>query len=169
VRPAPVTGAADRVPERIARIVYVDTGPLPDGMAQIEFNPPQVRAAIERRVAAEGDGWKIPVPAFDPAEDPGNLAELTEEHLRAMRERGTPQPFGTSREPLRRPAVPPATPRTLIACTFPLEQVRELAAGGNPVFALMAGMDMRSLPTGHWPMFSRPAELAGLLEEAGRG
>jgi hypothetical protein len=36
---------------------------------------------------------------------------------------------------------------------------------GDPVFALMADMDMRSLPTGHWPMFSRPADLAELLEE----
>jgi pimeloyl-ACP methyl ester carboxylesterase len=165
----PVTGAADRIPERIARIVYVDTGPLPDGMAQIEFNPPEVQAAIEKRVADEGDGWKIPVPAFDPAEDPENLAGLTEGHLRAMRERGTPQPFGTASEPLRRPEVIPGTPRTLISCTFTLEQVKRLAASGNPVFASMAGPEWtyHALPTGHWPMFSRPADLAALLSGDG--
>jgi hypothetical protein len=27
----------------------------------------------------------------------------------------------------------------------------------------MAGIELQHLPTGHWPMFSRPAELAGLL------
>ena len=34
---------------------------------------------------------------------------------------------------------------------------------GNPVFAEMAGIELHRLPTGHWPMFSRPAELVGLL------
>ena len=28
---------ADRVPERIARLVFVDTGPLPEGMSQSDF------------------------------------------------------------------------------------------------------------------------------------
>jgi hypothetical protein len=51
----------------------------------------------------------------------------------------------------------------VIATTFTPEQVRALAASGHPVFAEMAGIDLHHLPTGHWPMFSRPAELASLL------
>jgi len=51
----------------------------------------------------------------------------------------------------------------VIATTFTPEQGRALAASGNPVFAEMAGLDLHHLPTGHWPMFSRPAELADLL------
>jgi hypothetical protein len=46
---------------------------------------------------------------------------------------------------------------------FTPEQGRALAKSGNPVFAEMAGIELQHLPTGHWPMFSRPAELAGLL------
>jgi hypothetical protein len=38
-----------------------------------------------------------------------------------------------------------------------------LAESGNPVLAEMAGIELHHLPTGHWPMFSRPAELAGLV------
>lgn len=53
----------------------------------------------------------------------------------------------------------------MIATTFSPEQVRAHAASGNPVFAEMAALDLHHLPTGHWPMFSRPAELAGLLAE----
>jgi pimeloyl-ACP methyl ester carboxylesterase len=162
----PVTGAADRISERVARVVYVDAGPMPDGMAQIDFNPPEARSAVERQVADEGDGWRIPVPDFDPDEDPGNLAGLSQAHLAEMRERGTPQPFRTATQPLRRPQPLPVTPRSLIATTFSLEQVEQLAGGGDPVFALMAGPEWTryELPTGHWPMFSRPADLAALLD-----
>ncbi|TDD68819.1 alpha/beta fold hydrolase [Actinomadura rubrisoli] len=162
------TGAADRVPERVARIVYVDTGPMPSGLAGIDFYDPDTRAAMEKRVAAEGDGWRLAVPPFDPGADPVNLAGLSEEHLAAMRERGTPQPFGTVTQPLTRPEPLPDVPRTLILDTFTVEMVRQMAAGGNPVFALMTGpgWTYRELPTGHWPMFSRPRELAALLEES---
>jgi hypothetical protein len=31
----------------------------------------------------------------------------------------------------------------------------------------MGALDLHHLPTGHWPMFSRPASLAALLDQAG--
>ena len=162
----PVTGAADRLPERLARVVYVDTGPLPGGMANIDFSPPEAQEALRKQVAEEGDGWLIPVPPFDPAADPVNLAGLSEEQLAAIRKRATPQPFGTATQPLRRPATIPPTPKTVIATTFAPEQIRGLAASGNPIFGLMAEMELKHLPTGHWPMFSRPSDLANLIDQA---
>jgi pimeloyl-ACP methyl ester carboxylesterase len=164
----PVTGAADQIPERLQRIIYVDTGPMPDGMAAIDFYQPQAQLEMRELVAQEGDGWRIPVPPFDPAADPVNLAGLTDEHLERMRTRGTPQPFRPVTQPLKRPEVLPATPRTLIISTFTPEQVQTLAGSGNPIFALMAEMDIHHLPTGHWPMFSRPRELAALLDKIAR-
>ncbi|TDC77681.1 alpha/beta hydrolase, partial [Actinomadura sp. 7K507] len=161
------TGAADRIPGRIARIVYVDTGPMPSGMAGIDFHDPESRAELERQVAEQGEGWTIPVPPFDPQADPGDLAGLTAGHLAAMRERGTPQPFATATQALTRPEPPPATPRTLIANTIPLAAVKEMGEQGHPVFSMMVGpgWTYRELPTGHWPMFSRPRDLAALLDE----
>lgn len=163
---SPVTGAADRIPDRVARLVYVDTGPLPGGMAQIDFHEPEVQEAMRAQVDADTDGWRLPVPAFDPAADPVNLAGLSEGQLALMRERGTPQPFGTVIQPLRRPAEPPPHPKTLVLCTFTTETVTALAASGNPVFGLMGGAEWshHELPTGHWPMFSRPDDLAALLD-----
>jgi len=47
-----------------------------------------------------------------------------------------------------------------------LEQVRELIAGGHPWFAALAGPEWQllELRTGHWPMASRPDDLADLLD-----
>ncbi|GAA2795561.1 alpha/beta hydrolase [Saccharopolyspora taberi] len=159
----PVACAADRVPERLRRVVHVDSGPLPAGMAQIDFHEPEERESVRERVRAEGDGWKLPPPAFDPAVDP--VEGMTGEQLERIRARATPQPFGTATQPLRRPESPAPVPQSVITCTFPPEVVRQLSESGHPVFALMAGLDLHHLPTGHWPMFSRPRDLAALLAE----
>jgi hypothetical protein len=42
-----------------------------------------------------------------------------------------------------------------------------MIAGGHPLFKELSGPEWRfvELPTGHWPMFSRPEDLAELLLE----
>jgi pimeloyl-ACP methyl ester carboxylesterase len=166
----PVTGVADRIPERLARVVYVDSGPLPSGMAQVDFTGPEGRAAVEKQVTDEGGGWLIPPPPFVPDEGPeaGQLAGLDEGMLARLRERSTPQPFRTATQPLTRPETVPDTPKTLIACTFPVAAVRAQIEGGEPVFGMMAGPEwtFTELPTGHYPMLSRPRDLAAALAAA---
>jgi hypothetical protein len=47
--------------------------------------------------------------------------------------------------------------------------VLELARAGHPVFAEVARLrdvDTVDLPTGHWPMWSRPDDLARLIAAA---
>lgn len=149
----PVTAVADRIPERLARVVYVDAAPLPSGMAQIDFQPPGEQAAVR---ASVGDGFTIPVPGF---EDAG----FTEEQRAHVLARATPEPFGAATQPLVRPEGRPALPKTMICCTIPLAAVRSMI-GTAPVFAELAGPQwtFRELPTGHWPMITRPAELAAM-------
>jgi pimeloyl-ACP methyl ester carboxylesterase len=45
-----VTGAADRISERISELVYLDTSPLPDGASLIEKFPPEHRRRTEEQV-----------------------------------------------------------------------------------------------------------------------
>ena len=161
-----VTGVADRVPERISRLVYLDTRPVPDGTAVIDTFPPKTRRRIERQVEELGEGWRYPMPPFEELANTVSMEGVDEERLALLRSRAVAQPFGTFAQPLRleNPARE-ALPKTGILCSFSLEQVRERIASGNPSFRGLAGPGWRfvELPTGHWPMFSRPEDLAALL------
>jgi hypothetical protein len=83
-----------------------------------------------------------------------------------LRSRAVDQPFGTFTQPLRleNPARE-ALPKVGILCSFSLEEVRAIIDSGNPVFRELASPTWRfvELPTGHYPMFSRPDDLAAVL------
>ncbi len=161
-----VTGAADRIPERISELVYLDTGPLPDGAVLIETFPPEARRHIERQVEELGDGWRFPMPPWEELANMASLEGVDDDHLRVLRSRAVAQPFGTYTQPLRleNPARE-QLPKLGILCSFSLEQVQEMVASDNPLFRGLAAPNWRfvELPTGHWPMFSRPEDLAELL------
>ncbi|GAA1891302.1 alpha/beta fold hydrolase [Asanoa iriomotensis] len=145
----PVTAAAARIP--VSRVIYVDSGPLPDGTRQLDMGPPPESTD------------PVPSRPWDQASDPVLLAGLDEEDLALLRKRATTHPFGSVAQPLRRGGTltPPAS---MIACTFSLEQIAAMRAAGHPFFAAVDDdMVIRSLPTGHWPMLSEPAGLAELL------
>jgi pimeloyl-ACP methyl ester carboxylesterase len=144
-----VTGVLDRDPHAVARVVYVDSGPAADGLA--EELPSEVT--------------ELALPPW--SELQGSLDGLTEDDLAAFRGRAVPQPAGAVRQPLR--LLDPGrreVPATLICCSFPAATVQELAAGGNPMFAEVGELEDLTyvdLPTGHWPMWSRPTDLAEVL------
>jgi pimeloyl-ACP methyl ester carboxylesterase len=158
----PVAAAADRVPQRLARVIYVDSGPLPDGTSQFDTAPPEEQERVRTQV---GDGHLAPPPAFDPAQDPTNLAGLDDAALDQLRTRSTPHPFASMTQPIVRRGGAAPVPNALVACTFPLDVVRTMIDNGHPFFALLGGADLVGLPTGHWPMFSEPARLAKILDE----
>jgi pimeloyl-ACP methyl ester carboxylesterase len=170
-----VTGVADRAPERLSHVVYLDTGPLPPGQALVDFNPPDAREAQRRTVEERGDGWRLPFPAFADLGTPAGLAGLTDDHRALMEARATPQPFATFTQPLD--YTPPQAPpwrRTVVLCGgfgMGAAGFRQLVASGNPQMALFAAPDwqVEELDTGHWPMLSRPAELGALLDRLAAG
>jgi pimeloyl-ACP methyl ester carboxylesterase len=161
-----VTGAADRISERISELVYLDTAPLPDGTTLIETFPPEVREHIEGQVEELGEGWRWPMPPQEELANFGSLEGVDDDHLRLLYSRATPQPFGTYKGRLRlgNPARE-GLPKLGIVSSFSLTQVQEMIAGGHPLFRELSGPEWRfvELPTGHWPMFSRPEDLAALL------
>ena len=161
-----VTGVADRIPERISRLVYLDSRPLPDGSALIEAFPSELRRHIERQVEELGEGWRFPMPSWEEVSYMASLEGVDDDHLKLLRFRAVAQPFGTYTQPLRleNPARE-ELPKLGILCSYSLDQMQEMIASDNPLFRELAGPEWRfvELPTGHWAMFSRPEDLAELL------
>ena len=145
--------ASDRVPELIAAMVYVDSAP---GKPPLD-------------------------PGFDAVEKPLNWEELaaeenldglTEEQLETFRRRAVPVPGGVLREAIaltndaRRDL-----PTTMICTGFTSEEYKDAVKEG---YAWLAGVpELRDitwvdLPTSHWPMWSRPQELAVLIGDVAK-
>jgi len=62
-----------------------------------------------------------------------------------------------------------AIPATIVCCEFSGEQLRGWMAGGAAPLAelaLMHDVEYVDLPTGHWPQFTRPADLAEVIRAA---
>jgi pimeloyl-ACP methyl ester carboxylesterase len=161
-----IAGAADAEPERIAKLIYVDTWPLPQGVAMADMLGPDARKAQQEKVAARGNGWGLPMPSWNELDEGNELRDLGEEERQTIRERAVDQPYASTTQPvhLLHPDRPPL-PRTGIWCTLTIEEVKDLAAKYPSVCSTLAEPDWEfvELPTGHWPMFSRPHDLAALL------
>ncbi len=60
-------------------------------------------------------------------------------------------------------------PVLLICPEFSPAEAKEWVADGDlPELAKIKHLDYVDIDSGHWPMFTRPSELAAILAEAGR-
>lgn len=167
-----IAGVADRAPERIGRLVYVDTWPFPDGISQADLLPPEARQAQERLVAEEGEGWRLPLPPWEELDQGNELRGLGEAERKMMRARATGHPYGAWKQPasLKNPARD-ALPKTVIWCSMTVEEVQGMIEAYPDICSELTkpGWQVLELPTGHWPMFSRPADLAEILGSLAQG
>jgi pimeloyl-ACP methyl ester carboxylesterase len=165
-----VTAVADRRPDRLQAVVYLDTGPLPDATAIVDVSSPAQRDQQESTLI---DGWRWPPPDRPTLETGifGSTAGLTDADFQLLADRGTPQPFATFTQPVRLTAGPdPRIRRAAILCSaggMTLAALHALIADGDPRASTFAApdWDLHELPTGHWSMFSLPEPLARLLHE----
>lgn len=147
--------ASDRVPERIAAMVYVDTAP---GIAPLD---------------PDFDGVEKPM-VWKEIEQEENLDGLSEEQKETFRQRAVPVPGGVVRGSVeltndaRRDI-----PSTLICTGFTAAQYQTYARD-HPDWTFLAGIpELRNaswidLPTSHWPMWSRPHELAKIIGDVAK-
>jgi len=147
-------GASDRVPELIAAMVYVDSGPA-TGALDPDFD------AVEK-----------PLPSQEELEEEENLDGLSEEQLETFRRRAVPEPGGVLREAtVLTNDARVEVPSTVVCTGFTSEQVKGFVKEG---YSWLGGLaELRDvtwvdLPTSHWPMWSRPQELAGIIGDVAK-
>jgi pimeloyl-ACP methyl ester carboxylesterase len=140
--------AVDARPDRVARVVYVDSGPLGQG------------GIINDELPSENG--EVPLPDWSLFDDE-DLVDLDDARRAAFRARAIPEPVHVTSDPQqlsdeRRYDVPV----TVIACEFPAAKLREWMEQGHPYvreLARIRHVDYVDLPTGHWPQFTRPEDL----------
>lgn len=148
-------GAADARPDRVARVVYVDAGPLGQG------------ACINDELPIVGD--EIPLPPWEAFEDE-DLVDLDDTLRAEFRARAIPEPAAVATDGIelgdeRRYEVP----ITVIACEFPSAMLTEWIAADAPFtreLAKVRRVDYVDLPTGHWPQFTKPVQLGQAIVAA---
>jgi pimeloyl-ACP methyl ester carboxylesterase len=143
--------ASDRVPEKIAAMVYVDTAP---GKPPLDADQVGDKPMVWDEIAAEE-----------------NLDGLSDDQKATFRERAVPVPGGILRgqyeftNDARRDV-----PSTVIATGYTAADYQKYAKE-HPEWSFLAGLpELRNvtwidLPTSHWPMWSKPADTARIIGE----
>ena len=145
--------AADARPEKVAKVVLIGGFPSADGERYADF--------------FEVTDGVMPFPGWEPFEG-ADSADLDEEARRAFESAAIPVPERVAKGVValtddRRFDVPVV----LVCPEFSLEQAREwIDAGELPELAKAKKLDLVDIDSGHWPMITRPAELAQLLAAA---
>jgi pimeloyl-ACP methyl ester carboxylesterase len=146
--------ASDRVPQLIAAMVYVDSGPA------------------TRALDPEFEDTEKPLPSPEELAAEENLDGLTEEQLETLRRRAVPEPGGVLREaPVLTNDARFDVPSTAICTGYTSEQYKEAIKEGYAWlagFAELRNLTWVDLPTSHWPMWSRPQELAGIIGDVAK-
>ncbi len=153
-----VTGVADRAPDRIARLVYLDAFVPGHGQSLFDMLPHEERERRQRESGASGDGWLLPPNPPPPDTSPEDLAWITP--LRRW------QPIGCFTQPLllRNPTA--SAPRSYIYCTRirPGDQFGQFARRlrSDPAWRFY------ELDASHSPNVTAPEALVRLLDQIAR-
>ncbi|MEV6851037.1 hypothetical protein [Actinoplanes sp. NPDC051411] len=146
----PAWPPAPRRPGRVGKVVLIG-GLLPDdGQKYADLFP-----------IADG---QMPFPGWEPFEGPDS-DDLSPAQLSSLAAAAIPVPEGVARGIVRltderRFDVPVAA----ICPEFTPAQAREwIEAGDTPETARAKHLDLIDIDSGHWPMVTRPAELAAML------
>jgi pimeloyl-ACP methyl ester carboxylesterase len=161
-----ITGVADRVPTRLAQVVYLDAFVPGDGQSLVDLLPPDRRQAMENLVKVEGQGCLLPRFAPLPPEKilRDSWGVTSDDDVSWALARLRPTPFRHFIDPvnLTKPAAADVG-RVFIRC-------QQFLPGKHPAFdrhLAMAGQTpgwrARAIETPHLPYVTHPAALADVL------
>ncbi|MFI1753730.1 alpha/beta fold hydrolase [Streptomyces sp. NPDC020571] len=142
--------AADRRPERLAKVALIGGIPASDGRPYADF--------FEVRDGA------MPFPGWEPFQGP-DAADLDEAARRELAAAAIPVPEAVARGVVRLTDERRFEVPVVVVCPeFTPAQARKWIDGGDvPELARAERVDFADIDSGHWPMISKPAELARVL------
>jgi pimeloyl-ACP methyl ester carboxylesterase len=148
------TGVADRLRERVVRVIYLDAFVPRNGECLFDLLDPEDRLSKEQAAARDGHGWLVP-----PNPIPPDTPETDHRWLIAHRRW---QPIETLRQPIRLSSEP-GCPRDYI------HALRKPPADPFGQFAARArsepGWTCRDIDASHGPNVTAPALLMRTIEE----
>jgi len=152
------TGAADRAPERIRRLVYLDAFVPRDGQSVFDLVGLEERARRLEIVKTLGGGWKMP-----PNPPP---ADTSDEDLAWITPRRVPQSVKAFEQPLKLGGAVDKLAKSYIYCTTarPRDVFRQFAER-----AKKEGWQCFDIDASHSPNVTAPDALAGILEAIAAG
>jgi pimeloyl-ACP methyl ester carboxylesterase len=148
--------AADRRPERVAAVALVGGAPTTDGQPYADFF--EVRDGV------------VPFPGWGPFEGP-DAADLDEGARKELEAAAIPVPEGVARGVVRLTDERRfGVPVVLVCPEFSPAEAREwIDAGKVPELTRAERVGFADNDSGHWPMLTRPAELARTLAAVADG
>jgi len=150
-----ISGVADRMRERVRRLVYLDAVILENGRSVFSQLPKDVVEARTKAAQQTSGGLSIPAPspsAFGITD--AAQAQFVASHL-------TPHPFQTYVSPLKLESkVGNDLPTSYIVCTDPIYKMLETSRN----WVKAAGWKMSEIRAGHDAMVIAPERLAELLD-----
>jgi pimeloyl-ACP methyl ester carboxylesterase len=137
----------------VAKVALIGGFPSADGQLYADFFEPT-------------DG-AVPFPGWDPFEGPDS-ADLDEEARRRFEAVAVSVPEGVTRGLVRLADEPRYDVPVVLVCPefTPAEAQAWIGAGDVPELAKAKHLEYVDIDSGHWPMFTRPADLARLLAAA---
>lgn len=145
--------AADRRPDDVTGAVLIGGFPTTEGESYADFFEPT------------GDG--VPFPGWEPFEGPDS-DDMSAELKAEVAAGAHAVPVGVTKGVVhwtdeRRHGVP----LTLVCPEFSPQQAKEwIESGDVPELADATALELVDIDSGHWPMFTQPAALADLLDDA---
>ena len=157
-----VTGVVDRVPERVAQLIYFDADVPRDGDTS---SPPSVHDAKRAQAEVHGDGWRYP-PPFGADDLPTELPAATRQWLWA---RHTPDLLRTRIEPIRLTNPTTTIPTTYIRCTIGYDPASDINRQEDERIQSEPTWQVRELEASHSAPLTHPRAVADLLLDLGAG
>ena len=156
-----ISGVADRMPQKIHSLIYLDAALPENGKCMLDLVPPERRATVERLAREQGEGTRVPTSlVLDTgiADDAARAAYLA---------RMSPHPLASLLQPIKLHGRHLEVPNKVyvLASLKPTHRFLDYYewASREP------GWSARKIPSNHFPMTTMPDATADLLMEIAGG